>query len=377
MKLIQHPTPLNIQSDTICFFNTTKTWGGGEKWHLEMSQCLLHKGYKVKLMAAPDGELYQQAHTAGIPVTGISIYAADFLNPFKISFLSNYFRRNEVNTIIINDSRGLKVAGLAGRRAGVQHIMYRRGSAIPIRNTMPNRWIFRHLVDGIIANSQQTAQTILTNNPALFSRDKIHVIYNGMDLPRFDKLPAKHAYERQGKEVIIGHAGRLNRQKGQHHLISMASMLKKKGVDFKLLIAGKGPLEGTLKEEAKAAGLNHEVIFLGFTNNIKDLMLASDIFVLPSLWEGFGYVLTEAMACSKPVVAFNISSNPEIVADGETGFLVDPFNLEKMTEKVMLLASDPTLSQKMGASGRQRVEQHFTLNHATQQIEALLQSLST
>ena len=374
MNIIQQPTPLNPLSDTICFFNTTSSWGGGEKWHLEMSRCLLQRGYKVKLVAGPGSELYHQALDAGIPVTGIRVSAADLLNPFKIRFLVNYFRRNEVNTIIINDPRDLKVGGLAGRRAGVQHILYRRGSAIAIRNTFLNRWIFKQVVDGVIANSRQTAHTILENNPALIGRDKIHVIYNGMDLPRFDSLPSAPPYRRQGNEVIIGHAGRLTRQKGQHHLLDMAGMLKKRGVDFKLLMAGKGPLEGALKKSAADRGLAREVVFMGFTNNIKDLMLASDIFVLPSLWEGFGYVLTEAMACGKPVVAFDISSNPEIVADGETGFLVAPFNVEAMTGKVMLLASDPALRHKMGAAGRQRVEQRFTLNHAATQIETLLQT---
>lgn len=372
-----HIPKTDPRSDTICFFNTTMTWGGGEKWHFDMSRSLMHRGYKVRLYTNINSELYLRARSAGIPVSSIKVGGLSFLNPFRVTGLTRLLRRDMAGVLIINDSRDLKLAGLAGRLAGVTRIIYRRGSAIPIRNTFLNRWIFRYLVDNIIANSRQTARTILAHYNRLFPVEKIHVIYNGMDLPHFDSLSDDPPYRRQGSEVIIGHAGRLTRQKGQHHLLEMAVMLKQKEVDFKLLIAGKGPLEAELRKSASDRGLTREVVFLGFTESVKGLMQASDIFVLPSLWEGFGYVLTEAMACSKPVVAFDISSNPEVVIHGETGFLVEPFNTEAMTEKIMELVRNPELRQKMGAAGSQRVIQHFTLNHAVNQVETLLSLKNT
>lgn len=325
------------------------------------------------LFTGEDTALHQKAFAAGLATQAIRVSSLGFLNPFKVSRLARLFRSNGVDIIIINDSRDLKLAGLAARKADVKRIIYRRGSAIPIRNSLSNRWIFKHLVNDIIANSHETARTILKNNPRLFSKDKIHTVYNGIDLPRFDGLPSNPLYDRQGDEVIIGHAGRLTRQKGQIYLLEMACMLKEKGVGFKLLIAGTGPLEDELKNETLARKLSENVIFPGFTENIKDLMHASDIFVLPSLWEGFGYVLIEAMACQLPVVAFNNSSNPEIVTGGETGILVEADNTAAFTNAVISLASNKPLRTKMGAAGRQRVEKYFTLNHSVDQIEKLLQ----
>lgn len=367
-----HIPEINPRSDTICFFNTTMTWGGGEKWHFDMSRCLFQRGYKVKLYTGINSELYLKAVSAGIPASSIGVSGLSFLNPFRVTGLASQLRQDKAGVLIINDSRDLKLAGLAGRLAGVERIIYRRGSAIPIRNTFLNRWIFKHLVDDIIANSRQTARTILAHNDRLFPNEKIHVIYNGMDLMQFDNLVAQPPYTCPSGEVVIGHAGRLSRQKGQSHLIEVAARLKNNGLRFKMLIAGKGSLEVGLKAMAASMGLQDEVIFTGFTEDIKGLMQASDIFVLPSLWEGFGFVLIEAMACSKPVVAFDISSNPEVVADGETGFLVEPFNTEAMTEKIMQLARNPELRQKMGAAGRKRVEEHYTLTKAIKQIEDLL-----
>jgi glycosyltransferase involved in cell wall biosynthesis len=134
-------------------------------------------------------------------------------------------------------------------------------------------------------------------------------------------------------------------------------------------------LEKSLKHIAGKAGVEKHIIFLGFVDNIKAFMENIDIFVLPSLWEGFGYVLVEAMACSKPIVAFNISSNPEIVAHHETGFLVDNQHIEVFTQHVELLISDRGLRESMGKAGRKRAEEVFDMDVTEKKIEQLLMSL--
>ena len=101
-------------------------------------------------------------------------------------------------------------------------------------------------------------------------------------------------------------------------------------------------------------------------------MESTDIFVLTSLWEGFGYVLVEAMACCKPVVAFEISSNPEIIDDKVTGFLVKPFDVEAFADKIMLLLQDADLRTQMGLHGRKRVEDLFTIEKTADNLERML-----
>jgi len=358
--------------NTICFFNSTKTWGGGEKWHFEMSQHLRRRGYRVLLITGCISELKDRSYPTGIlqrclPVSGWSV-----LNPFKLYRLARCLRKQGVGTIILNDPKDLKVAGFAARLAGVRRIIYRRGSAIPVRNTILNRWIFRNLVDDIISNSDTTALTILENNAQLFDKKRIHTIYNGIDLEVFDGLVAEPLLHAKDNEIVIGNAGRLTPQKGQHYLLEVAALLKARGTPFRMLIAGKGELAEELQESAKAKGLAAEVTFTGFLKNTKSLMLASDIFAFPSLWEGFGYVLAEAMACSKPVVAFDISSNPEIIADGKTGFLVEPFDVEAFADKIETLARDASLRKKMGEAGRERVEELFNKQKAASLLEELI-----
>jgi glycosyltransferase involved in cell wall biosynthesis len=359
----------------VFFVNSTKTWGGGEKWHFEMADALRKAGYDVTMLAREGKDLYKRSLAANIRTLPIVITNLSFSNPFRLWLLFRFFRNEKPDAVILNFSADVKAAGFAAHCAGVRHIIYRRGSAIPIRNTFLNRLLYKKVITAIIANSFETRRTILHHNSRLFPADQIAVIYNGIQLDQFDSMPSEPMYQRQKDEVIIGNAGRLVFQKGQHYLVDMALMLKKKAVNFKILIAGEGPLEESLREMAVNAGVADHMVFLGFVGNIKAFMENIDIFVLTSVWEGFGYVLVEAMACQKPVVAFNISSNPEIVAADETGYLIDNFDMHAMTEKIETLIQQRNLAEKFGQAGRKRVEAVFDLRKTQQQVERLLHRL--
>ena len=152
----------------------------------------------------------------------------------------------------------------------------------------------------------------------------------------------------------------------------MALNLKKKGYNFRVIIAGTGKLKSKLKKYARTLGVEDEVVFTGFVDNIKSFTSSIDIFVLTSLYEGFGYVLVEAMAEEKPVVAFDIHSSAEIIQDGETGFLVRKTDVEELTIKLEQLMSSKSLRVEMGKKGRQRVEEIFTFTETLNKVETLI-----
>ena len=231
--------------------------------------------------------------------------------------------------------------------------------------------MFRHIITDIIANSEETRKTILGNNSQLFDRNRIRVIYNGIDLHLFNNLPGRD----DKKEFIIGNLGRLVEQKGQKYLILLAEILKERNIAFKIIIGGDGTLEEALKAMAKEKQVDQYIEFYGFVEHIPRFMSDLDIFVLPSLWEGFGYVLAEAMAARLPVVAFNISSNPELITNGENGFLVEHKNVSELTEKVHLLYADDELRKRMGEKGRKVVEEKFTREKTVANLEKLLHEL--
>ncbi len=365
-------TNSNKDPRRICFFNTTKAWGGGEKWHFDNAKHLFSRNYQVIVATHAKSALNQRVQKTDIPCFGFSINNLSFLNIFKILKIKKFLQKQQIHTLVMNLSADVKTAGVAAKLAGVKRIIYRRGSAIPIKNSISNRFLFSKIINEILCNSQETKHTIVKNNAKLFPAENLWVIYNGIDLEEYDERKSKPLIEKENDILYLGNAGRMVEQKGQDILLEVAAVLKQRDIQFKLLIAGDGKLEKSLKEKAAHLKLNENVIFTGFLSNIKDLMRSIDVFVLSSHWEGFGYVLAEAMACEKPVVAFDISSNPEIVQHNHTGFLVRYPDKNKMAEKICELYQDKDLRQKMGQEGRRRCESKFDFKKNIKQVEHFL-----
>ena len=208
---------------------------------------------------------------------------------------------------------------------------------------------------------------------AVTPKERIHIIYNGIDLQAYDREEAVPLYTKTRDEVVLGNAGRLVEQKGQHYLIELAAILKARNIKFKLLIAGTGKLEVELKQYARTLNVEQEVLFVGFVERIKSLMESLDIFLLSSLYEGFGFVLAEAMAARKPVVAFHASSNPELVVHGQTGFLAEVGNIAELARYVEELIHDDDKRRTFGLNARKRVEEKFTFHKVARQVMTLIE----
>lgn len=353
---------------SILFFNSNKAWGGGEKWHFEMALILHQLGHRVFLFGHQKGQLIHEAEQAGITCVPIQVHNLSFLNLIKILRFSAWMKHERIDRIILNLPADMKYAGLAAKIAKVGRIIYRRGSAIPIKNSSINRAMFRSVVSDILVNSEETRKTILANNPDLIDLNKIKLIYNGIKLDEYDARSCIPFYQKKEGELVIGNAARMVPQKGQEDLLELAMLLKKEGIPFKILIAGEGKLKFKLMNRAIQLGLKECVQFPGFITHIKAFMKSIDVFVLTSRWEGFGYVLAEAMASSKPIVAYNISSNPELVVNGKTGFLVETGKVDHLYAKTLELMGDPALRQRLGEQGRKRVEEKFDFNKNKEQF---------
>jgi len=164
--------------------------------------------------------------------------------------------------------------------------------------------------------------------------------------------------------------GRLTEQKGHTYLLDAFAQVMRVLPAARLLVIGDGELRPTLERRATRLGLHGSVIFTGRREDVPRLMMALDVLALPSLWEGFGLVLLEAMAAGKPIVASRVSAIPEIVADGETGLLVPPRDVKALAQALLALLHDPQRATEMGRRGRLRLEQEFTVERMVSQTEA-------
>ncbi|MGM0954035.1 MAG: glycosyltransferase [Pseudomonadota bacterium] len=341
------------------FVNSSQGWGGGEKWHLNAARAL-GEDYKVCVIGAPGSELSNRARSEGMVVQPLAVSNLSFLNPLKLFRLYRLFKRAEAPAVILNLPSDVKLAGVAARLAGVRRIVYRRGMPKPLKNTFLNRFLFSKVVTDVIVNSNEIGRSLVRKNKDLVDTHKIHLVYNGVDIGDYsDFTPA--VLPGAGDSCLkIGTAGRMVEQKNQMILIEMMGRLKARGYSAKLYIAGDGPLKPQISALIAEKGLQEDVILLGFLKDSREMLSAIDIFAFPSHYEGSANAIVEAMAMELPVVAFNVSSMPEMVVDGETGFLARYNDVDDFTRKVSALLDDETLRLEMGRSGKARAARLFS-----------------
>lgn len=198
--------------------------------------------------------------------------------------------------------------------------------------------------------------------------ERIHRVPNGIaaSLP----TPTERAAFRQTVRAelgipsgapLIGTAGRLEPAKGYDLLLQAVDRLRAGYPDLRCVIAGSGSLEQELKTAAQALGLDGRVIFTGFRTDIPRLLLAMDIFALPSRTEGIPYALLEASAAGLPVVASRVGGVPEIICDGQAGLLVAPEQVEALAAALDRLLREPELAAQMGRRAAADTAAQFTL----------------
>jgi glycosyltransferase involved in cell wall biosynthesis len=363
-----------MQPHSLCFFNSNRPWGGGEQWHLQNALLARDRGYRVSVAACAGGELARRlAGERDIALLPLPIGGLAFLNPLTLWRLASFFRSRAVDTLLLCQPRDVKAGALAAKFAGVRQVVYRRGIAVPVRDRLTNRLLYPRMLDKIIVNSRETKRCLLAENPDLMPDGRIHLIYNGFDVAAFDTRRSAPLVPRRGDAVVIGTAGRLTAQKGQALLLDAAALLMARGLDFRLLVAGAGELEADLKARAHSLGLEGRVEFLGFVSDMKAFHLSLDIFALPSLWEGFGYVLAEAMCMRLPVAAFNVNSIPEVVDHGVTGLLSRP-EPSALADNLLRLADDAALRRTFGEAGRARLLERFEAGKTFADLEACLRA---
>jgi len=172
-------------------------------------------------------------------------------------------------------------------------------------------------------------------------------------------------------EFLIGTAARFEPQKALHILVEAFSQyLLDAELPAKLVLVGRGALEAELRSLVVKLGVERSVIWAGFREDVPAVMNALDLFVLPSLYEGFGLVLIEAMAAGKPIIASRVSAIPEIVENRRTGILIPPENPEELAIALKFF-EDPDNRASFGGAGRERVREEFTMDRMFEGVTAV------
>jgi glycosyltransferase involved in cell wall biosynthesis len=193
--------------------------------------------------------------------------------------------------------------------------------------------------------------------------EKFSVVYYGVDrrfrpAPKPESLVKQFGLENKGVALFVGG---LKRRKNLFFLLEIWREVTLRRDDARLVVVGSGPMLGSLKRYASRLGLDNRVIFTGYVPDEQkaDYYNLADLLVFPSAMEGFGLTVAEAMSSELPVVVSARGSLPELVVDGDGGFLCDPSDHEAFVRRVLLLLSDAMLRQKFGVANRERVDWLF------------------
>ncbi|MDP2863383.1 MAG: glycosyltransferase family 4 protein [Desulfobacterales bacterium] len=229
------------------------------------------------------------------------------------------------------------------------------------------------ITDKIIALTEQEKNDHLHFRIA--SGDKFSVVHSGIKLDKFSNLSADPAAMRRKLgisegDLVVGTTGRLTPVKGHRHLIEAAGNIVDARPNTTFVFLGDGELSDELKNMASKLGLKEKVKFPGWRPDVAEVMSAFDLFVLPSLNEGMGRVLVEAMALGKPVVASNVGGIPDLVIHNHNGLLVPPADVEGLVKSINIFLHDPKKRKEMGDRGKV-VAADYSTDAMIQKIERL------
>lgn len=235
--------------------------------------------------------------------------------------------------------------------------------------------LFKYVLKRIFNSSDRLISTsyIMAKETNKYTTKNVSVIPFGIDTEKF-----KPTLKEYSPIIKIGIIKSLERIYGIEYLIKALQIIIDKGItNIQLYIIGKGSLETELKELSKKLRLSNYVFFLGpkLYSEIESYHNMLDIGVYISLFESFGVAQLESLACGVPVIASNIGGIPEVVIDGETGFLVPPKNPEKTAGAIMKLVLDKNLRDKMGKKGREFVIANYSWNDCINKLISEYKSL--
>ncbi|MFZ4777161.1 MAG: glycosyltransferase [Terrimicrobiaceae bacterium] len=205
---------------------------------------------------------------------------------------------------------------------------------------------------------------------------KITLIQNAIDLQRFSPACGKRSDARkmlglpENAPVIAG-VGRLNPQKNFSLFIRIAAQVLNRHPSAVFLLAGQGPEESLLRSLAQEYGLGDRLRFCGYVPDTRQVYLAADILLMPSLFEGLPMTLLEAMAMRVPVVASALDGIAEVVEDGRDGFLVPSGDAEKFCGRVCALIEDPVLATTVGSAAAEKISRRFSSARMCAEVEQI------
>ncbi|HLA11544.1 MAG TPA: glycosyltransferase family 4 protein [Pyrinomonadaceae bacterium] len=348
--------------------------GGTETFARELSLQLGQKGWKSVLCfeSEPSEEV---ANCLSLPNVTLEVLKdpTDF-NWAATKQLASILRRYRADILHLHFTGFVGAFPWLARVLSVKKVFFtdhssRQEKYVPARAPFWKRWLVRLInypITKVICVSKYGCHCAQTLD--LLPADRFQLVYNGVDLSRVNDSGRSAEFRRHFKipdnKKIVVQVSWIIPEKGIGDLLEVAKLVTAKRTNVQFVIVGDGPFRGQYRKQANDMGLGDVVTWTGLMKDPfhEGVYEAADIVCQLSRWEEvFGWMISEAMAFGKPVVATRVGGIPELVAEGETGFLVNRADVNAAAERVLSLLDDAELRKTLGRTGRQKTERKFNL----------------
>lgn len=360
-------------SKTVAFIHGVSPIGGAERELLRFLDRLPQSGYRPIVICPWTGPLAE-----AVRHRGIGLYHCEFPPWRKVSSLfrrrssaeelRQALRASSPDLIHVNDIWWVPQTLRAAGAASLPVIAHVRQEIEPSK--VPRYELDR--VDQVVTVSRHIEEAVRSAGV----RGQVKTLYSGLECAEAGSVPdpgeVRRRYSIPADAPLLGTVANLFPRKGFHVMIDALAIVAKRHPEIRYLIVGSGDdgYERAVREQVKKLGLADRVHFAGFQSEVAPYLSAMDLYVQPSLMEGFGIAVVEAMAMGKAVVGTRTGGLPEVIVDQDTGLLVPPENAPALAEAIDMLLNDSGRRERFGRAGRIRAITHFS-------IEAMMRGLTS
>ncbi len=358
-----HPGPL-----TVAIVSTQAEWHGGEEQARLLAHGLRQRGHRVAILARRRGVLAQRMAVEGYEIVQ---FPGKGRSPAALWCIRRTLRQLAPHVLHANDAHALTAAGLASLGLGIPARVASRRLDFPLR--FPFR--YRAFCDRLICVSRRVAEVCREGGiPGRLLR----VVHDGVDPQRVrqgDRRRGRQAIGVSDVERVLLTVAKLTDHKGHRFLLDAMPAVLAQYPEVRLFLAGDGELTETLRTQACRIGIEGDVRFLGYRNDVHDLIHAADLFVFPSYMEGMGSTLIDAMLAGVPIVTTTAGGIPDVTGSSEsasepTAWTVPACDSGALAAAILQALQSPDQCATLAQRARRRAEQLFT---AACMVEATLE----
>ncbi|MBP8789891.1 MAG: glycosyltransferase family 4 protein [Breznakibacter sp.] len=337
-----------------------KKWGGGEKWMVLAAKELHQLGHTVYLGCRKNSLIQEKANTSNLSVINIPIYT-DF-SIRGIAGLGKAVEKFKIDVIIACQNRDVRVAGfyrLLSRKD--KPLLIARQGIERIHNTWKYRFTFTRLCDAIITNTASLKEKY--DSYGWWDSNYVKVIHNGTEILSVACQPLElrswFNFQKTDNPIIVTTTCRLAKQKNIDLLIDAAAEVIAQNNNYYFVVAGEGSERNQLQKKIDSHGIGLHFKLVGFISDINPLLESSDIFVLPSAYEGMSNSIIEAMMAKLPVICSAVNGAKELIETRKNGLLFAHNDKKELTSHLIYLGNQ-ALRKELGENAYQTITKKFT-----------------